>query len=130
MWRSGAPISAPIALTVYPLGATVLRKVRTGGACGRPNVKCSRCQEEDPPESNCHPKTEASATVIYKTSRRMTQFKIDSVRLSRMSFAAAAPTWRGRDAPTVELRRDKSSHKEELCSQPSSHWRLVFPSQC
>ena len=52
MWRSGAPISAPIALTVYPLGATVLRKVRTGGACGRPNVKCSRCQEEDPPESN------------------------------------------------------------------------------
>src|SRR2546422_11648424 len=52
VWRSRAPITVPVALTVYPLGATVLRKVRTGGACGGPHGKGSRCQGEDPPESD------------------------------------------------------------------------------
>lgn len=27
MWRAGAPINCAVALTVYPLGTTVLRKV-------------------------------------------------------------------------------------------------------
>ena len=49
MWRSGAPITVRVSLTVYPLGATVLRKYRTGAACRRPDVKCCQCREEDPP---------------------------------------------------------------------------------